>query len=132
MRRGWEGAEKTANMTNAGSVAAPAGNVTGNTTANATSFVITTLSIPNATAAAAVRVSSTVNNVTSTTAAPGTGKAHPTAVHAAWDDHDRVGDDPRSRSAHSAAASVAASVLTSRDNKLSSVSHFYTLESICR
>lgn len=86
MRRGWEGAEKTADMTNAGSVAAPAGNVTGTTTATATSFVITTVSIPNATAAAAVRITSTVDDVTATTAAPGTGKAHPSAVHAAWDD----------------------------------------------
>lgn len=122
MRRGWEGAEKTADMTNAGSVAAPC-IVTGTTTATATSFVITTVSIPNATAAAVVRVSSTVDDVTATTAAPGTGKAHPTAVHAAWDDLDHLGDDPRSRSAHTAAASVAASVLTLRDKTIQCI-HF--------
>ncbi|KAG0710058.1 hypothetical protein GWK47_023580 [Chionoecetes opilio] len=108
-------------MTNAGSVAAPAGNVTGTTTA--TSFVIATVSIPNATAAAAVRVSSAVVDVTTIAAAPGTGKVHPSAVHAAWDDLDCGGNDPRSRSAHTAAASVAASVLTPRDDRVSSPAH---------
>lgn len=119
MRRGREGAEKAADMTNAGSVAAPAGTVTGTPTASATatSFVVTTVSIPDATDAAALRVSSAVDDAAAA-AAPGTGSAPPAAAHAARDGLDR--DDPRSGAAHTAAASVAATVLAGPGNTATS------------
>lgn len=122
MRRGWEGAQKAADMTNAGSVAAPAGTVTGTATAadTATSFVVTTVSIPDATDAAALRVSSAVDDVAAAAALPGTRSAPPTATYAARDGLVLPRDDPWSRSTSTAAASVAASVLNRRGNTASS------------
>lgn len=122
MRRGWEGAQKAADMTNAGSVAAPAGTVTGTATDadTATSFVVTTVSIPDATDAAALRVSSAVDDVADAAAVPGTRSASPTAAHAARDGLVLPRDDPRSRATNTAAASVAATVLTRRGNTVSS------------
>lgn len=113
MRRGREGAQKAADMTNAGSVAAPAGTVTGTPTAaaTATSFIVTTVSIPDATDAAALRVASAVDDVTAAAAAPGTGSAPPAAAHAARDGFVRPGDDSRGGTAHTAASSVATAVL---------------------
>lgn len=126
MRRGREGAQKAADMTNAGSVAAPAGTVTGTATAadTATSFVVTTVSIPDATDAATLRVSSAVDDVTAAAAVPGTGTAPPTAAHAARDGRNLPRDDPRGGSTHTAAASVAPTVLTQRGNTASSTAAF--------